>query len=179
MEISIVRKGLNNCFYHNFSIQLENFIDIAEYEHRIKEIAENINVKIEGDTVIVQTSKRAYMVNIEAYRKPGPRFVGKTLALATVRNFQVLEIPEEEEKKKKKDDKDEKKEKPKHVVALNSIHENWNKTLPRNRKQKTDFSGYSKKDDTKDEREQDRVVRQKGDKYYKNVRHDQFEDKIN
>ena len=170
--------SLGVSFCHNFSVKLENFINLAEYEDRIKEIAENMNVKIEDNTIVLQTSKRAYMVNLEAYRKSGPRFVGQTMTHTTARNFQVLEIPEEEEKKKK-DDKKEKKEKPKHVVALNSIHENWNHSLPKNRKQKTDFSGCSKKDDTKEEREQDRVVRQKGDKYYKNVRHDQFEEKVN
>jgi len=168
---------LETCFNHIFTLKFENFIDHPDYEDRINEIAEHMNIKVEDNTLVVQTSTRSFFVNLEAYRKSAPtRFVGNSLTFTTGRNFKLVEMTEEEKYAKQKISVP-LKEKRKHVVALNSIHENWNHNLPRTRQQKTNWKESEKKDN-KEERKEDRVVRQKGDKYYKNVRHDQFQQKI-
>jgi len=172
---------LKSCFYHTFTLRFENFIDNPDYEDRINEIAEHMNVKLEDNTLVVQTSTRSFFVDLEAYRKSAPtRFVGNSLMFTTERNFKLVDMTEEEKHAKQEKNGEiwvPVKEKPKHVVALNSIHENCNHNLPRTRQQKTNWK-LSEKKDNKDERKEDRVVRQKGDKYYKNVRHDQFQQKI-
>jgi len=145
-------KTLRESFLHNFNIKLENFIGHLRYEERANEIAQNMNVKLEDNTLVVQTSTRSFAINLEAYRKSTPtRFVGKTLTLNMKTNYHVIDMSEEEKEEKERLSKKALvplKEKPQHVAALNSVQENWNHGHYSGKK-KIKWSQYDKKENKK------------------------------
>jgi len=154
-------------------INFLNYSEHKEYDDRVNELLNEIDISFIDHIVLVRISKRILFVDIE-------NFIGKVDPKKAINNsnphfvqisLNSLEIPEE----KKEEEKEEKKEKKEKKFI--EIHENPNINKGKATQKNNWKQSHKKKVD--EEAEEERTINRKGDKYYKNVRQKKHFDKLN
>jgi len=150
----------------NYQIKFNNFLDEMDYEDRAYEITNKLDISFKEHTLLIKTSKKMFFVDIEKFigkhdRPKGNKVPNPNSFETSMNVLKTLKEKKEEEKKIK------------HIVE---IHENPN--VNKGNLKKNNWKQSHKKI-LDDESQEEREIRRKGEKYFKNLRQNKHLEKLN